>query len=62
MQQGFNPDREPASIACEVCLKEIPHEKAMSSEVEGYVAYFCGTACYAIWNEEQVEAELERDA
>jgi hypothetical protein len=42
---------EPVCVACEVCLKEIPHEQASIEEVDDYVMYFCGLDCYQAWRE-----------
>lgn len=42
-------------IACEICLKEIPHDLAISHEGVEYVQYFCGIDCYAKWGAEQTE-------
>ncbi len=40
-------------IACEICLKEIPHDLAISQEGVEYVQYFCGIECYSKWDAEQ---------
>lgn len=45
-----------ASVACEVCLKEIPRSVAHSNEGSEYVYYFCGDACYARWQEKDAPA------
>lgn len=37
------------SVACEVCLKEIPRSVARSLEGPDYVYYFCGQDCYEKW-------------
>ena len=37
------------TVACEVCLKEIPKSVAHSLEGEDYVYYFCGAACHEKW-------------
>lgn len=39
-------------VACEVCLSEIPHTEAQSTEADDYVLYFCGLDCYDQWNRE----------
>lgn len=43
-------------IACEICLKEIPHDLAYSQEGTEYVQHFCGIDCYAKWQAEQKES------
>ncbi len=41
----------PASqtVACEICLKEVPLSEAETFEAKDYVAHFCGLDCYAEW-------------
>jgi hypothetical protein len=46
---------EPDSVACSVCLKEIPESVAMSSEADEYTQHFCGIECYNKWREEAEE-------
>jgi hypothetical protein len=36
-------------IACEICMKEVPRNEAISPETDDYVAYFCGLDCYDEW-------------
>ncbi|MDH5388453.1 MAG: DUF3330 domain-containing protein [Gammaproteobacteria bacterium] len=45
------------TVPCEVCLKEIPRSHAKTSEVDDYVAYFCGIDCYDVWQKENKEKE-----
>ena len=52
---GHNQSAEIATIACEVCLKEIPHSEATTTEVDDYVLNFCGLDCYKKWQEENRE-------
>jgi hypothetical protein len=40
---------EPPTIACEICLKEIPRSEAVNAEAEDYVVHFCGLDCYRAW-------------
>lgn len=40
-------------IACEICLREIPHDLAHVQEGVEYVQYFCGIECYAKWQAEE---------
>ena len=39
----------PATVACELCLREIPHSVARSHEGTDYVLYFCGNDCFDAW-------------
>jgi hypothetical protein len=57
MMQAKNPPGGPApeTIACEVCLKEIPRSVAHCPEGAEYVYYFCGADCYQQWQAEQGE-------
>ena len=43
------PDPTAKSVACEICLKEVPLNEAKRFEAEDYVAHFCGLDCYAEW-------------
>lgn len=40
------------TVACEICLKEIPTSEAKSEEATDYVLHFCGIECYAKWKEQ----------
>lgn len=42
-----------AVVSCEICLKEIPVSKATSAEGADYFLYFCGTECFAQWEEQE---------
>ncbi|HJW81630.1 MAG TPA: DUF3330 domain-containing protein [Acidiferrobacterales bacterium] len=44
-------------VACEVCLKEIPHSVAHSHEGPDYVLYFCGDQCFVKWQQGEPEAD-----
>lgn len=43
---------EEQHIRCEVCLKEIPRDEALSREGEDYVVNFCGLACFEKWQKD----------
>ena len=47
-----NQSTEIDTLPCEVCLKEIPHSEAQTSEIDDYVLHFCGIDCYRKWQEE----------
>ena len=44
---------DTGSVACEICLKEIPQSEAGIVEAEDCVLYFCGLDCYRQWREAQ---------
>ena len=44
---------EAGRVACEICLKEIPHSEAGIVEANDYVMYFCGLECYRQWRAAQ---------
>ena len=46
---------ESEMIACEICLKEVPHSETENEEVGDYVVHFCGLECYEKWHEETAE-------
>jgi Domain of unknown function (DUF3330) len=48
---------ELESVACEICLKEIPSGEAQNSETVDYVAHFCGLECYEKWMSQDVKPE-----
>jgi len=41
--------KEPLTVPCEVCLKEIPRAEGVNAEAEDYVVHFCGLDCYRAW-------------
>jgi len=40
---------ELETVACEVCLKEVPVSEATVPEATDYVVHFCGLDCYQKW-------------
>jgi hypothetical protein len=48
---------ELESVACEVCLKEVPPGEGQNIETADYVAYFCGLECYEKWMSLDVKPE-----
>jgi hypothetical protein len=54
-QKPTHPESD--TIACEVCLKEIPRDLAKSDAATEYVHYFCGDACFAQWHEDAAQTE-----
>ena len=55
MMQARTPpgDPTPDTIACEICMKEIPRSVAQCPEGAEYVYYFCGADCYQHWQEKE---------
>jgi hypothetical protein len=47
------------TIACAVCLKEIPASEATSDEASDYVRHFCGLECYQQWQSHKDEPTAE---
>jgi len=45
--QAYGP-----KVECQVCLSQIPHNEAKSTEGEDYVLYFCGLDCFDQWSRE----------
>ncbi|HET7158268.1 MAG TPA: DUF3330 domain-containing protein, partial [Burkholderiales bacterium] len=41
--------REPETLTCDICLKDIPISEARSEEAVDYVLHFCGLDCYSRW-------------
>ncbi|UCH53084.1 MAG: DUF3330 domain-containing protein [Pseudomonadota bacterium] len=50
---------EPETVACAVCLKEVPKSVADSPEGTEYVYYFCGAECYEQWKSKKGEKNAE---
>lgn len=52
----MTPKPEPVeTIACELCMKEIPRSEATVAEAADYLLYFCGLDCYDAWQKEAHE-------
>ena len=50
------------TVACEICLREIPRSVSTSGEGTDYVYYFCGERCYEQWLAQTGEStDAERD-
>ncbi|HBV21785.1 MAG TPA: DUF3330 domain-containing protein [Nitrosomonas sp.] len=43
---------DPETIACEICMKEIPVSETISDEASDYVVHYCSVDCYAKWKEQ----------
>jgi hypothetical protein len=50
---------EPDTVACSVCLTEIPESVAANSEADEYTQHFCGTACYDKWRDESEQVKTK---
>ena len=42
-------DAMTQTVACSVCLNDIPISEESSAEARDYIANFCGLDCYAVW-------------
>ena len=51
-----NNDDTP-TIACEVCLTEVPASVAQTAEGPDYVQHFCGLDCLEQWQEQSEKEE-----
>ena len=51
MSNQENAPDTPTTVACEICLKEIPKDLGTSEESVEYVYYFCGQDCFEKWQE-----------
>lgn len=49
------------TIACEICLKEVPLSEAKTFEAEDYVAHFCGLDCYAEWKRRSEKSPMPKN-
>jgi len=43
---------EPETVACEICMKEVPLSEAKNAEGADYVLHFCGLDCFAKWRQQ----------
>jgi hypothetical protein len=48
---------EPETVACEICMKEVPASEAKTAEGTDYVLHFCGLDCFAKWQEQAQREE-----
>jgi hypothetical protein len=53
--------KEPESVACKVCLEEIPQSVSKSHEANEYAQHFCGIECYTLWKKEQEQADRDSE-
>ena len=42
-----------ATVACDICLKEVPVSEATVAEATEYFVHFCGLDCYEQWKKRQ---------
>lgn len=57
-------NKDPAqveTIACEVCLEEIPNTVNQNAEADEYVSNYCGLECYQQWRNKHGETEVKPD-
>jgi len=57
-------DKKPAeqTVACKVCMKEVPLSAATTAEGLDYVVTFCGLECYEAWQHKQAGREKNSPA
>ncbi|MCG6969140.1 MAG: DUF3330 domain-containing protein [Gammaproteobacteria bacterium] len=53
--------KQPDTVACQVCLEEIPSSVAISQEADVYTQHFCGIECYALWKEKHKKEQLPEE-
>ncbi|MFP4131207.1 DUF3330 domain-containing protein [Thiohalospira sp.] len=56
-----NDDNETPTIACEVCLTEVPASVAQTAEGPDYVQHFCGLDCLERWQEQGEKTKQKPD-
>lgn len=56
---GREKNIAPETIACEICLKEVPASVGQTFEGDDYVLNFCGIECYDKWNQQNKNDETE---
>lgn len=49
------------TIACAVCLDEIPGTAMKSEEASDYVHHFCGLECFAGWRAQEDRQDAGED-
>ena len=47
------------TIACEICLDEIPNSVNQNAEADEYVSNYCGLECYQVWRDKMTESTAE---
>jgi len=47
------------TVACEICLEEIPNSVNQNAEADEYVSNYCGLECYQLWRDKNTESEIE---
>lgn len=45
------------TVACSVCLRDIPASEQSSAEAQDYVAHYCGLECYALWRGQEPSSD-----
>lgn len=48
---------EPETLACQICLTEIPKDLEKSEEGVDYVYHFCGQDCFDEWNKQKKDSD-----
>lgn len=58
MEKPRQQPRQPETVRCGVCRKEIPRSEARSAEAHEYVFYFCGLDCYERWRADRLASQM----
>ena len=45
------------TVACDICIKEIPKSEVTIDEARDYVLYFFGLDCYEKWQDEKEKSK-----
>lgn len=55
--EKLTPKEPEQTIACEVCLKEVPTSEIHTMEAEEYMHHFCGLDCLDKWHKKAEQEE-----
>lgn len=58
----MTPNDKPVTVetvACDVCMKEVPVSEATVPEASDYFVHFCGLECYAKWSEQSQKPDVQ---
>ena len=50
---------EPQTVACSICLHDVPASEANSAEARDYITHFFGLDCYVVWCEQDKPTAAE---
>lgn len=49
------------TIACNICLDEIPNTVNQNAEADEYVSNYCGLECYQQWRDKHADTDVTTD-